>query len=302
MSNDLSAKSESIKSTALLFFAFVGFVASFITVVEFLRPKSNTSLDVQAQIHDFRVPLYVAANLKNDSAARILARELKKRACQTVQVPGIASISYADLGKIDLSEAELDKALKCKDAIDVEYAARWAGIYGSGYSTLYEYEIQNTGTEIAKQIRLSSENVLAIQFRRDALKFFDLPKSEDESFYNIPDLNPGEKINLLIWSDDYHSDVKYVSDNDLPKLSFSGSRVNISLFLPVPYEVYGFYSAYEDMPIWLFFIFFVAMCFIVTMAVIFVFSIAEAVLRGKPLSSIFETTTKSQGSEGASPT
>lgn len=284
---DISSGKERIKNFSIIFFAFVGFIASVVTIIQFFTPTETSKLNIDAQYNSFRVPLYVGENLYKDSPARQFAKSTKEAFCKNVDVPDLESKNDQELKKLKLPKNKEESASICRQAIDMEFAARWSGAYSDGYSTLYEYTIKNDGTRVASDIRLDGTDVFAAQYARGK-KFVDIRKTEGEPYYDLPDLNPQEKIDLLIWSNDYHIIDQYTDHDDLPAVTYAGSKVEFNLRKRVDERWYGIFEFFDDFPIVISIAIAVAISFMVVLGIILVISILDALITGKPLSSIFK--------------
>lgn len=296
--SEIVTNKERTKNIAVLFFAFVGFVASIVTILQYVAPEQSSKLQIDASYNTFRVPLYVGENLYSGSPARDIAKELKNRGCLDINPSDVESKSDAEIRSLGISDSKKKSASTCRQFIDIEYASRWAGGYSTGYSTLYQYAIKNDGSKVANGIRIDGTDVIALQYQRGR-KFIDLRKDENESFYNLPSLNPQEKIDVLIWSDDYHSNDRYVKYEDIPTVTYSGSSVDVNITKRVPQIWYDIFSFFDGLPLLISAAFVVALSMIVVLALVLVISIGEALVTGKPISSIFKPKSQTEAAETA---
>lgn len=281
-------RKEKTKNAALLFFAFVGFIASFISVYEYFRPSSGSILSISGRVDTFRVPLYAGGALQNSTSGREYASELRSDNCADVAVPGIATITLGELAELEIPEEEVDAAIICKDAIDVEYAARFAGIYSSGYGTIYTYQLDNSGTEIARDIRLADDEVLTAQYRRGS-EFVELKKQRGDEFYRLPELNPGETLTLLAWTGEYHPTERYLDAEDFPALTYSGPAPSFVIAKRIEGAWGEIGSFFEGTPWPIAIVILGAIGVLLLLALVFVISIVDALINGKPISSIFKS-------------
>lgn len=284
--SDLGDKKERVKNFAFLFFAFVGFIASLISVLQYFRPGDGSYLEVHAYSQDFRVPLYAGAGMRSGERGRSYASKLRSEACDEVAIPGLASLSYAQLAELELDTEAYEAALTCRDLIDVEYAARFSGNESGQFSSLITYEIVNRGAQVAREIRISDEDVIAAEYRRGQ-KFQQLSKADKEEFYKLPELNPQESMTVLIWAGSPTFSQRFIDREDLPSITYSGPEIQFSISRRVSGVWSDLGGFLDDTPLPILIVLMLAASIVILFGVVFVFSVIDVIINGKPFSSIF---------------
>lgn len=183
------------------FFALVGFAASLVTVLDYMRPAEVSALNVKLSVYPFRTPDFAGKDLQSTQPARQLASKIRNLGCEEIDTEDVYRLSRSELAKIEDSQERKDK-LECYDAISVEFAARWNGEFSESDNILLEYIIANIGQKTAEDIRIQGKNLNSLQYQSGS-SFVDVKKTEKDEFFDIPKLNPGESVRVLAWSDNY---------------------------------------------------------------------------------------------------
>jgi hypothetical protein len=275
-------------STALFFFAFIGFIASIVVIASYFQPTNSGVLRVEITPNDFQVPLEFAQPFTDGAPARKMAADVKSAFCAPSSG---ASAVPKNPGATKSSNADIEQ---CDQASELESVARWASAFADSPGTLYRYDIENRGSGIAQKIRIAGTGVASLQVQREA-KFVDIQPDKNDDFYVLPDLNPHEKVTVLIWMTSANSELTDYSD--APAVTFSGASVKKEILRRVPENWWSIYDAYGDMPTILLILFGVAISFAVTLGVVFVISILAALATGKPLRTVFETRQKTPSTD-----
>jgi hypothetical protein len=280
-----SSARQKAASAALFLFAFVGFVASIIAVVSYFEPKGGGVLRVEITPNDFQVPLELAEPFLEGQPSRQMLKDLKDDFCRPPPNDKI----------VDPRSEKGDPI--CERATDAEWLARWAAAYSDSPGTLYRYEVENGGSSVAQQIRIVSQGIASIQIKRGA-KYANLAEGKDRDYYSIPDLNPHEKAQLLIWMTSTPFGGEHVDYSDAPRITFSGASVQTSIRRSVPESWFGLYDAFGDAPWWLLTLFVIGASLGISLALVLVISVADALIKGKPLKGIFQAQQAGETSTG----
>lgn len=283
---DNSAKK--LTNAALIFFAAVGFIASVVTVLTYLNPSEISSLRVTVTPGYFRIPEYTAGLGKSDSTAKKLVDDMAKLMCKDFDRNSLAGLDDAAIAAMKFDSKKHELAINCRDINQAEFMMRWSAAFADDPSTLYRYSVENDGTKIAQRIRLSSESVNAVQIRRGS-KYANIDKGTSGDSFPIPDLNPKEQIDLIVWTNLESYRDTYWDTDGAPKVTFSGSNIHTEFMRYVPDGWWGIYDFFETMPIVLIIIFVVVIAMLVTFGSVLAISIPIALITGKPIGSIFET-------------
>ncbi|MEM1053635.1 MAG: hypothetical protein AAGI28_16240 [Pseudomonadota bacterium] len=226
--------------------------------------------------------------LRSGGSSSLLLKEELRALCSQNTVANVSEISWSELAAKEISDEQLVAAANCKDALKGLEAATWVGVNSTGYSTLYHYEVTNNGSVAAEKIRIDAKDVFAIQVRQGD-GFRRMTKQRRGSFYELPDLNPGEALDVLIWSEEWNSEQALFRETEFPKVTFSGRRVDFRIKREVSefwYEVSDFFDTF---PLVVGVILLISFSFVITLGVVFLFAFADAVVKGKPISDLFET-------------
>lgn len=161
-------------------FAAVGFIASIVTVADFLNSKSGPHLEVSVHTNQFRTPLYAAGSVQSNEHARIYVEEMRKISCSNQDQTFLQSITYEQLKQKFPDKAQQNLAYDCKLATEYEFAVRWSGEYSDKYSKMYEYKIENTGDEMSREIRIRASDLNSLQYARET-NFIEMKKIKTPS-------------------------------------------------------------------------------------------------------------------------
>jgi hypothetical protein len=269
-------------SIALFFFAFVGFIASIVVIASYFQPASSGVLRVEITPNDFQVPLEVGQAFANDAPARKMAADVKSAFCDPPS-------KQSQIAKKPDDAKSPGSSSECKEAGDLDWAARWAYAFADSPGTLYRYEIENRGSAVAQDIRIAAAGVASLQVQRGE-KFADIQPDKNNDFYVLPDLNPHEKASVLIWMTAAQS--AFSDYSDAPAVTFSGASVKKQMMRPVSEGWWEIYDTFGDMPTILLILFLIALSFVVTLALFLIVSIIVTLVQGKPLKTVFETPPK----------
>ena len=281
MEASVSAARQKAASAALFIFAFVGFIASIIAVVSYFQPEDSGVLRVEITPNDFRIPLELAEPFAEGKPSRRLLDDLKVSFCEPPEA------SKADTGaKTNTTSKETADTSLCEQGTDVEWLGRWSSAYANDPGTLYEYEIENRGSAVAEQIRIAAPGVASVQIRRGA-SFTNIPEDKSKDYYSIPDLNPREKATVLIWMIRQSNEI--LDYEDAPEVTFSGATVKTEIFRRVPQGWWNVYDIFGTAPTWILVVVIVGIAILIVLALALIIAVFDALVKGKPLRSIFET-------------
>lgn len=273
------------RKLAVSFFAVIGFVASIITVLEYVRPTETSALDVTLDVHLFRTANYSAKSLQSDGPARTLIKDMQRLACSELDVTEINQATRAQISR-NKDDEQREQKLECKDFIEIEFAARWNGEFSESDGRLFEYTIKNIGEKAAEDIRIQGKNLNSLQFQSGS-SFVDVGKNSQDEYFELPKLNPGENLRVLAWSSRFFSDVSYGDWDDYPIVTFAGSEVHTELLKPVPDQWYEFYDFFVDAPIVIIAIFIILAAFVVIGILYLIVGSITAIATGKSFSEVF---------------
>ncbi|WP_298023864.1 hypothetical protein [uncultured Parasphingopyxis sp.] len=292
---DTSAKDSKARllNLALVIFAFVGFFASVVTVVQYLRPDAKSELTVSLHQYEFRTPNYSGAPLRTGAPARDLVENLRTSFCENIDQSYVIETDRDELRRAEEEQDDPSGFISCKDFTEIEFAARWNGEFSESDSSLLRYEITNVGQDIATDIRIRASDLNALQYRRGR-DFVDVQKSDDDEYFVIPNLNPNESIEIWAWSIYPERNLEYTNWDDFPIVTFAGSAVRTELYKPVPDGWYEIYQFTQDLPLLFSVIIFLAVCIFVTLGVWLVIAIPTALITGRPLSKVFDEQKKDE--------
>ncbi|MCB2014933.1 MAG: hypothetical protein R3E11_06430 [Sphingobium sp.] len=283
MDENVAAVKQKAASAALFFFAFVGFIASIVAIVSYLYPAQSGVLRVEITPNDFRIPLEVAQPFAESSPARTMAADFKKILCAPPKKAPVEANKPAS----QQTSTESD----CEQAGDIDWVARWSYAFATSPGTLYQYEIKNLGSGIAEKIRISGKDVASLQIKRGT-KFLDIQPDKNDEFYDIPDLNPHEEVEVLIWMDGVS--LGFLDYSDAPVVTFAGASVKKEIMRRVPENWWNIYDTFGHTSAVMLIVFVIGASFLVTISVVLVISIIVAVVQGRPIKSVFEPPAKSK--------
>lgn len=280
-------KGAQAKTVILGLFAVIGFLASIVTIMSFFSQSSGARLEVDTYANRFRTPLYSGGALKQGEDARAIVEKLRDHDCDGQNQDKVLLEDYATASKNP-------KEYNCKLMIDIEFAARWNGENAGSFSRLFEYEIRNSGDGIARDIRIRASELNSLQYQR-ANGFVDIRKDHEGEFFHLPDLNPGETLSVLAWSNSSVSESPYWREESPPAITYAGARIKVQKNLPVPE---GWYTIYDTVikgssPIFIGLLV-VGLSVAVVLIIAFIISIGTAIYQGNPISSVFKAPPKEE--------
>ena len=154
--------------------------------------------------------------------------------------------------------------------------------------TFVEYKINNEGDTPATGIRLSSSRVRNAELFRQSGPNVSLKIDQKEDYYRIPDLNPREETTLFVWiSDALGPRESYRSASSYPALTYRGSEVETNLHFFVSEGYHDLADFVDDLHPLFLIILIIAAGWLIAFVSLLLIAIAEALLTGKPLKSIF---------------
>lgn len=285
--SERNAKSK-ILNASLVFFAIVGFLASVVTVLEYLRPATESSLSVDLFPYEFRTPHYSGQSMQNGEPARRASASLSELFCIDLDENQVRNTERADLTEFVTDDVPLDQVIDCKNFTEIEFASRWNGEYSSSERGLYKYVVTNNGRSVAEDIRIQAADLNSLQYRRGT-DFIDVEKSNDEEYFALPELNPNETLEVLAWTSNssFLPMRHYAEADDYPRVTFAGSRVSTNLYKMVPYTWYEFSDFVDSAPLLFLIVFLIVGAVIVLLALWLVVAVPMALVTGKPLNQVF---------------
>lgn len=267
-----------LSSAGLWIFAAIGAIASLITIVGFLKP-STAQLEVSVYPNQFAVPNFIES---------VLSDNIYGNGADLVEK--IAAGVCVDKQKVDHSYKVVDKNDPvCKNLSDIKIASNQISRLQGSY--LYDMRIVNTGSSVAKGIKLNGSYIVAADMFVDENELIKNPVTESGS-YKVPDMNPGDEIKILVWSRLPTYDFRSFYDFEkIPRITYENGSIEQNTYIHAPRmyaDTYDFMNSFH----WSIqaFIIFVAALLIVLPTVL-ILSTIEALVKGKPLSSVFQTTT-----------
>lgn len=277
----------------VFFFTAVGVLSSLVTVFAYFEPRNDSSLHVRVERSQFRLPQEIGTLISDGSGGRRILSELNATCTEGNEQSSAPEAAASN------TAASVEETGICRDSRQVLTAVRWLDSYSGSAGTLFEYEIENQGGTAASQIRLNSSGVSAVQVLRGD-SYRALRPDPPGDYYSLPDLNPREKAFLLVWtSGGSFSPSDYWSRREVPALTFSGSSVSVDSYGNVPGFWYDLYDVYGTMPLWLAVPMLVAVSFLITGILVLFINVVDALIRGKPLSSVFKAQKNDAGEAAA---
>lgn len=288
MSNSLkvSERFGKLASAAVVLFAVVGFVASIVTIASYFNGATEASLGLRVTPNEFRIPEYVAGQLREEMPSRKIAEKLKDALCKDVKASLVVARSDDEISSLGFDADMLSKSLRCRDAARIEFVTRWSASYLDSPGSLFNYEITNNGSRVAENVRLEASKVNAAQVLRGG-NYVDLKKEEGGQYYLLPDLNPSERLDLVVWG--YSTLTPYWSSADIPEITYAGSVIEAEYMKSVPDGWSNLYEMFGEDPWYIQAFLLVALSFVIVIFIVFAFSFIATVASGRPLSSMFKT-------------
>lgn len=258
-------------------FAAVGFLAALIQVLSFFTP-SGSQLQIRVIPNETAIQKVIYEALNDTGSRRGFAA---KRIAEEREF--FCSANSQRGGKV-----QGEASILCKDYEAIEALFKLIS-RNNGVNSYFDYEISNVGTSVAKEMRLSGEDILLVELGQRGNKMRQIKETEDR-FYSLPDLNPAEQIEVRVWSDEFRVDPRsaYLSVDSLPRVTFEGGTPSVSVYKLAPSLYADVHDLFDGMPLAISILFVMALCTAVGMCVIIAFSVVSAVIAGDPVGKIFQ--------------
>ena len=205
-----------ILSVALFVFAAFGFIESVLSISSAFR-STDSRLEATIYPSKPKIPYYFYVSMGDDfkdnsrSFLDVLGKSCENR-------PKSATSSNEETDK-DHACAHIEDLKFFSEQIEKAYAL-------SG--TVFDVVIENKGKSTAKGIKISSNNIIHF----DAFSggsYTKTPYNADSQYYQIPDLNPGEKISIEVWQSGRPFIYEPLYDFESPKITYDGPPVSINM-------------------------------------------------------------------------
>lgn len=261
---------------ALFFFAAVGAVGSIVTIAEYLS-RSEPALEAKAYVNKYTAPETVdlllgdKPNVDNLADFALVMRTAIK--CDIGQANNKDQFRHycnhlEELGRLG-SESQ-------------------SSLIHEGL--MIEVVLENKGRMKAGNIRIEGGGLREVNLIQAGQEPEVISENEN-GYYPIPDLNPGEISNIYIYKDRFltYSYDSFGYDNEIPNITYENGFVN-----PIVYS-HQFSSFLDQLRSfnlleWVLAIGFVVVCSFVVCAInVIPFAIVDALRRGVPLSSVFNS-------------
>lgn len=300
MSETIERTRSRIVQSTLIFFSFIGFVASTIAIVDYFRGESASELTIGVTSDDFLIPQYVASYLREGDSTRRLAEIDKNIACEGINSNDIIRLDESELNSFRVEGKTQGQIRLCRDSHAIAFVLRWADTFSRGRGAMITYNIKNTGNQSAQDIKLNSELINAVQVERGR-NFTEIDEFNNEDYYKLPDLNPGESMKVFVWVSGEINDVftgyDFLYEKAIPTITHSGSVVSINHYKSVSETYADAVEIVADLPIVLAIPVLLIVCFVVTGVSIAAVSLIVGLYQGKSLQQIFGTEEKSDEGE-----
>lgn len=258
-------------------FAFFGFLSSAVTVAQYFSDGSP-NLVVKRQAFNSIVPQDILDSFgtsKDPGSIGNFANHTEQVFCTI--------LNEEDLKNRDEIERH------CADAKVLKAVPDYLHLFDGSSLFIVYYKIENKGGQKASGLKFSDSSVLMVEdTTRGEGKEID---KTDSGEFLLPDVNPGQEINIYAWVsgwiDDF-DDPYYSTRPSMPKLLYEGSNVDYVDYYPVRTFYYDIIDFFEFLW-WPFRIVFVLLiCILVTGITVLFFQLVDAILKGKPISNIFK--------------
>lgn len=249
-------------STATLWvFAAFGALASLVTVANFFTVNS-AQLKVTLYPNSYAQPLAVQGfyALKDDHNGLAYTEAMRTMFCDRTNPYGVST------------SEKRQKDHFCDHAKTADVINRMVSDVSQSDIVMLKYHIENTGNKIAQGLRLSGLGIKHIDIYNSS-KSFVANEFDNNKRYMLPDINPGEGLEVYVWSSlptyDYANFSKYDS---VPRVSYSGGSVAVYRRIHAPSFYYDFYDFFNTLPwvMWIFFVF--AIYFVISLPAVFLIS------------------------------
>lgn len=270
-----------VSSFFVWMFAAVGFLAALVQILSFLS-SGGSQLKVRVTPHETAIQKVVYEALEDSNkrtgfAARVVAEDKK---------------FFCEAAKLETAE---DKAAKNRTADRCSDYEALEGIFrllrgNDGIDNYFDYEIENVGSSVANQIRLSGDEIFLVEIDRDGDKVRRIAQSENQGFYSIPDLNPGEKVKIRVWSEDMSvlPDSPHLDIDELPKITFEGGKPSLTMYQLAPSWYADMHDFLSDFPLPVSIIIVLVYSTAVGIAVILLIAVVSTLMAGEPLKKVFQ--------------
>ena len=266
-------------------FALVGFISSAVTIVQYFDDGSP-SLVVKRQPVLSVVPERLLEEFGTTSEpGRIvkLADEDRKFYCE-------AAGTLVEQEKNDNDAQKIKE--RCLDYSSVSKFAPYVTLFDGNSTYLVHYKIENKGRRKAKGLKITDRSALIVEKMPSMLSRVQIARNT-EGHYDLPDLNPGQKLELLVWVsgnvDDF-DDPYFGARPYPPDITYDGKNIDQTSYYPVPEGLYSLYDTFGEMPLIIQIIMFLALGMLAWIPIIFIIQIVDALITGKPIADIFKST------------
>lgn len=266
---------------SLWLFAAIGAVASLATVLNLLSPQ-RAEVEVQMYPNMFAIPADVEMEISDDykENGATFFRSMQTIFCNSEN-------QY----KIQIPSAE-EKKHFCEHSTALVNLSQKISKITSPDADLYELKLSNPGSEIAKGLRLTGNKIEYLDIFNDGNLLLD-NKIDETGAHLLPNLNPGDSIRVLAWSrNPGYSYESFYNFERTPRVTFEGGSVHQTTQIHVPRLYADIYSFLGSMPVALQLFMVISFSFLISLPTLFVIAAISAVIKGQPLSSIFETQSK----------
>jgi hypothetical protein len=159
-----------------------------------------------------------------------------------------------------------------------------------GTTKYFDYQIENVGSSTANQIRLSGNDIYAVETVKPSPYSGRIDQRPGENFYRLPGINPGETLLARVWSTDSRVmlDSEWLSTSDFPIVTYEGGRAHLSLnkLTPAFYsDLHGFLS---DFPLPITIIIVLAVATVVGIIVLIFLTVVATLLKGGSVAAVFK--------------
>lgn len=225
---------------SLWVFAFIGFIAASIEIVEYWAPDPQR-LKVEVYPNKYRNPQAVKKAfgtleaLETGTPLRTVVSKLYHVRCEPKNLKAVEANN---------SNIESFNDVSCDQARYLRDAVTFVGSDDFLPLTFFEVKIKNEGSVPARDIRISSDMIERVEQTIGVRDTRSVEKKEGA--YLLSTLNPGEETTIFCWGSSYGEPF-----SSGPRITYAGDRIHTTVMAPAspePVDLLPF--IFERLSVW----------------------------------------------------
>jgi len=253
---------------SLWLFAAIGALASIATVAAYFR-STSAKINVTVYPNKFEVPFFLDTTLSNndkDNEASFF-QAMKSVFCQKTNIYTVTI------------KSEENRKHFCDHATTGALISESTTGLTKTKIDMYDLSVENDGSSVASGLRVSGNGIQNVDIYNQSNLWIG-SKLDNSGAYILPDLNPGQKLRVIVWSRtpgyDYES---FYSSQDVPQVSYTNGSAATHTMIHAP-SIYADISYFWDsFPLVLKIPFFLTIWFVSSLPMLMILVAIEKVSR-----------------------